>query len=70
MVPKVHFVRPKALTQPEAWEVLFSRLPTKTAMHRHSASEAPDDLHLFRLDASGSEVADLDSGFYIGFLVF
>ena len=55
------------LTQPEVWEVLFSWLPTKTDMHKHSASDAPDDLHLFRLDASGSEVSDLD---YIWFFWF
>ena len=56
------------LTQPEVWEVLFSWLPTKTDMHKHSASDAPDDLHLFRLDASGSEVSDLDYiRFFFGF---
>ena len=32
-------------------------------MHKFSPSEVPEDSHLFRLDASGSEAADLDSRF-------
>ena len=35
-------------------------------MHKLSPSEAPEDLHLFRLDASGSEASDLDCGFSVG----